>query len=271
VVQEGDNEEDSNGAECFQESIDESSADESSNSELLEDALSDAAIATPPDLTAKEVTVSCDLICFAFFLIEILQSLLGLNFTTCFQLSCLYTTHKHPQTDVQQVVRNFPPTSIESSNFCQRPISRASGKHHEEEFFDILERDGYFEVDEYIIEYGVTPAIGSTKRLSPSEYNKNPFTKLFADKKRFKGSRAERPISEEAKPALDPYRRIEMRKKHTMTVDREGHVDASLSNNEIFELEKESKLDENLVCDDTVTLVAAEKEEIDVRYYSTCM
>jgi hypothetical protein len=215
------------------------------------------------------------MICFVllFFRIETLQSLLGLNFTRCFQLSCLYTTQKHPQTDVQQIVRSLPPTSIESSSVHQRPISRASGKHHEEELFDILDRDGSFEVDENIIEYGVTPALGSTKRLSPSEYNNNPFTKLFTDKKRFKGSRAQRPkpTSEEAKPGLDPYRRIEMRKKHTMIMEREGHVDAPLSNHELFELEKESKLDENLVCDDMVTLVVVEKEEIDVRYYSTCM
>jgi len=67
VVHEGDNEEESNGAECFQDSIDDSSADESSNSELLEDALSDAAIVTLPDMTAKEITVSYDLFCFAFF------------------------------------------------------------------------------------------------------------------------------------------------------------------------------------------------------------
>lgn len=178
----------------------------------------------------------------------------------------------HLQTDLQQLECSFPATSVQLSIFHHRPISRANVKHNEEESFDVLERDGSFEVDENIVDYcEVAPAL--TKRLSPTEYNKNPFTKLFADKKLSKWSRAQRPkpVSEEAKPALDPYRRNEMRKKHIMIVDREGYVDASSPSSGKFALEKKSNLDENRVYDDTVTFDKAEKEEINVRYYPTCM
>jgi hypothetical protein len=176
------------------------------------------------------------------------------------------------QTDLQQLVCSFPPTSVESSIFHESPIYKANGKHHEEELFAVLERDGSFEVDENVVDYcEATPA--STKRLSPTEYNKNPFTKLFADKKLSKWSRAQRPkpVSEEAKPALDPYRRNEMRKKHITMVDRECNVDASSPSSGKFVMEKNSNLDENRVYDDTVILGIEEKEEINVRYCPTCM
>lgn len=155
--------------------------------------------------------------------------------------------------------------SIESTDFCERPICRVNGKHNEDESFDVEERNNSSEIDENDKEsYAVAPSEGSTQRLSPSEYRNHPYSKYFDPKRHFKelNTRRPKPKSEEAKAPLDPYRRIEMRNKHIMAAADEGREKAS-------SLKLESPLsvnDVHFVAVEPDATGMVDKEEIHVRY-----
>lgn len=176
-----------------------------------------------------------------------------------------------------------PPPPIESDMSSGRSLNQVNSHQQDEEAFDVLERNGSFEVDEKSCEgYPSIHPEEISQAVSPTESHNQPYLTTFAVNRRLKSPSMLRPKpSEMTEASFDPYRRLGRRNKRCSVVqegDNEEESNETLSNQDnldeqIMDTISDDELSDSEASEDAVSdaaiaapLDAMEKEEVSVSY-----